>query len=128
VTTVSDLTADLLDANPALDAVLKEHLANNDELLSHLFMADITRWLVANGPDRAVLAVLERHLGDGDENVRDVILASFLENLEADDPVYHSVRSALGPTLRTALEGTERYGWFRHDRQMRRRSPGPNVG
>jgi len=107
VTTISELVAELVRAEPALDAVLREHLADNGELLSHVYMADVTRWLVANGPAALVLAVLEAALIDGDAYVRDVILASFIENIEQEDPAYRPLRSALGPSLRMALHGHE---------------------
>jgi len=113
VTTISALFAELLRAEPALDAVLREHLADNGELLSHLCMADITRWLVANGPAAPVLAVLEAAFIEGDADVRNVILASFIENIEQDDPAYQPLRSALGPSLRMALD--EQGGWSPRD-------------
>ena len=66
-------------------------------------MADVVRWRIANGPAPQLLAVVERHLIDGDHEVRDVVLASFLENFEADDPAYQAIRAAPGPTLPAAL-------------------------
>ena len=107
MTTIPELIAKLSRAEPAVDAVLQEHIADNNELLSHLYMADVTRWLVANGPAAPVLAVLEDALVDGDADVRDLILASFVENIEQDDPAYRALRAALGPALRTALHEQE---------------------
>jgi hypothetical protein len=107
VTTIPELVDQLLRAEPALDAVLREHIADNHELLSHLYMADVTRWLVANGPAAPVLAVLEAALIDGDPDVRDVLLGSFVENIEQDDPAYWPLRWALGPALRAALDEQE---------------------
>lgn len=107
MTTIPELIAALLRAEPALKAVLREHLADNGELLSHLYIADVTRWLVANGPGAPVLAVLETALVDGDAEVRDIILASFIENIEQDEPSYQPLRSALGPSLRKAVNEQE---------------------
>jgi hypothetical protein len=106
MTTVDELAQDLVASEPALGSVLSEHRAEFDgELLGHLFMAEVTRWLVANGPVASVLAVLERHLADGDETVQNVIALSFLENLEREDA---AVRTALGPGLRAELAAMER--------------------
>ena len=106
MTTVRELVQDIVSAAPALDAVLTEHQAEFDgALLPHLFIADVTRWLVAAGPSAPVLAILERHLADGDEEVQNVIALSFLENLEVTDA---AVRAALGPGLRAELEAIER--------------------
>ena len=107
MTSVGQLVQDLVSAAPALDAVLAEHRAEFDgEVLPHLFMADVTRWLVGTGPAAPVLAVLERHLADGHEEVQNVIALSFLENLEATDA---AIRAALGPGLRAELEAMERW-------------------
>jgi hypothetical protein len=102
---LTTLTQELVGAEPALRAVLDAHLADQGgEFLGHLFMADVTRWLVAHGPVPAVIAVLERSLVEGDEAVQDVIALSFLENLEPED---RTVRAALGPRLRAALDVQE---------------------
>jgi hypothetical protein len=107
MTTVGELVQDIVTAAPALRSVLAEHRAEFEgKLLPHLFMADVTRWLVAAGPAAPVLAVLERHLADGGEEVQNVIALSFLENLEATDL---EVRAALGPGLRAELEAMERW-------------------
>lgn len=67
-------------------------------------MADITRWLVARGPQPVVLAVLEWHFVHGDVYTQEVIAASFLENLLGEDD---RVRQALGPQLAEALRQRE---------------------
>jgi len=106
VTDVHDLVRDLLDAEPRLAPVYREHLADNDELLIHVLLGDVTRWLRQNGPAAAVLAVLERHLAGGDSDVQNAIAASFVENLEPDDATIHQ---ALGPGLRAELQRQERW-------------------
>ena len=107
MTSVEELTRDLVAVAPALGPVLAAHRAEFDgELLPHLFMADVTRWLVTGGPAASVLAVLERHLAEGDTEVQNVIALSFLENLEATDT---ALRAALGPGLRAELQAMERW-------------------
>jgi hypothetical protein len=106
------LFQDLLTAEPQLARLRAEHIADNDEVLPHLLMSDVTRWLITHGPVGAVLAVLEDHFARGGPAVRDVLLASFLENLEADEPAHDRIRAALGPRLRAALV------WHSQDRHL----------
>lgn len=107
MTDIPELFEDLIASEPALAEVRRIHVADNDEILPHVLMADITRWLCVHGPQPEVLTVLEDHLVRGGPQVRDVIFASFLENLEVDDLEYEPVRNALGPGLRAALAAHE---------------------
>lgn len=107
MTTIDDLVRDLVDAEPELDSVLQEHLGDNDELLPHLLLGDVTRWLEKSGPNAAVLAVLEHHMAAGDDAVQNVVAASFLENLVAGEPADDAIRAALGPRLRAELDAME---------------------
>lgn len=104
MTSINDLLEDLIAAAPALADVRREHLADNDELLPHVLFGEVTRWLVDRGPLPEILAVLERHFGAGDVHVRNLIGASFLENLLGDNPEERAVQLALGPRLRAQFE------------------------
>lgn len=106
MSSTGDLLRDLQAADPEVGRIVTEHLGDHDEVLPHLLMADITRWLVAVGPRTRVLDVLERHSLSGDPRVQDVIGASFLENLLGEDA---AVRMALGPHLAAELARME--GW-----------------
>lgn len=53
------------------------------------------------------MAVLDSHLLAGDVGVRDVILGSFLYNLEDNDAAYQPIRAPLGHSLPQALEEME---------------------
>ena len=105
MTTIHDLVADLRATQPALDRVLGRHMADHEIFLPHVFMADVTRSLCAAGPDaagRAVINVIADHFERGDADVRNVVVASFLENLEADDPGQRAIVDALPPALAAA--------------------------
>jgi len=104
VTTINDLVRDLVAAAPELEALLREHLVDYEELLPHVFFGDVTRWLEERGPAPAVLAVLEHHIGAGDEEVQNVVAVSFLEGLGDE-----AVRAALGPRLRAELTAMQRW-------------------
>ena len=104
MTHVDDFVRHLLGAEPRLVPVYRQHLANNDELLVHVLLGDVTRWLREHGPVAPVLGVLERHLVEGDGDLRNAIAVSFVENLEPDDG---ALRQALGPGLRAELQRQE---------------------
>jgi hypothetical protein len=106
MSSTGDLLRDLQAADPSVNAIVAAHLANYDEVLPHVLMGEITQWLVAEGPRARVLAALEHHHEVGDEHVRDVIAASFLENLIGEDAI---VRRALGPRLAAELRQIEEW-------------------
>lgn len=99
---------------PELVPVLQEHLDdNNGELLPHLLMADITRWLVAAVEDsdktfliKAILAELERVYAERDEDdkISELIAVSCLENLPRPGENGAAIRCMLGPNLGKQLE------------------------
>lgn len=96
----------LVDAYRQLTPVLAEHLEDNDgELLPHLVMADIIRWLVdhrATDPDvcRAILDWLELEYTRGPEEVRGLITVSGVEMIPDPGQPGSELRSLLGPELR----------------------------
>jgi Barstar (barnase inhibitor) len=98
---------DLLRAVPELKPVLDEHLAANDTLLPHVMMADMTRFAVSAIVDLhkrpAVLKLLdhlEQGLRAGDEETRELILASFVENLIGEATALRLLKTLMGPNLR----------------------------
>ena len=115
MTAFPDLLRDMIAAVPELEFVRRQHLVDYHELLPHVLFGDVTRWIVSNHPQPGLLAVLEHHLGTGSEEVRDVIVASFLENLEEGHPADERVCRALGPRLQATL------------RSMRASSPPPGF-
>lgn len=78
------LIRDLATRFDGLKALLAEHVEDNDEILPHVFMADVTRWVEGGAADSeraAVLDQLEQEYGGDDVGVRELITVSFLENL-----------------------------------------------
>lgn len=101
------LIGSLVDRCPPLLPVLQEHLDDYDSLVSHVFMADVTRFVsqryAADADDEAVacvLDVLEAAFKRGRHDDRELIGASFLENLPTEAAAPTGLRLALGPTLR----------------------------
>ena len=104
-TTIRELLADVVAAEPSLATLLEQHHREYGELLAHVLFGDITRWVVAHPASPQLLAVFERHLTEDNADVRDLLLASFVENL-LDEPIAH-LRPLLGPRLRAAVKEME---------------------
>lgn len=92
---------------PGFETVLKDHLKDNDELLVHVLMADLLRYvgrtLSSKGPEsqgqvKAVLSLLESALGSGNPETDNAIAASFIEHIETE-PFYPAIKPLLGPKM-----------------------------
>ena len=113
VTSIPEFVGDLRSAQPAVDTVLDQHLADYNVFLPHVFMADVTRSLCATGPTpegRAVLGVIADHFVRGDKEVRSVVVASFLESLDVSEPSHRAIVDALPPALAAAREHIDDMG------------------
>lgn len=91
-------------------AMLQEHLDDYDGLLPHVLMADVTRWVVKRfntDPSdvllRQVLDFIESAFEDAKGEDRELIAASFLENLPRPGQAGADVRALLGPALQDQL-------------------------
>ncbi|MBM6402879.1 hypothetical protein JQN72_01285 [Phycicoccus sp. CSK15P-2] len=92
--------------NRELLPVLQEQLADNDDqVLPHLVMADVVRWLVVHRSDeevvRSIIDWLERAYERGDDDVRDVIAVSGVEMIPDPGQPGAELRTYLGPQLST---------------------------
>lgn len=73
-------------ADPRLDVVVDEHLADNEELLLHLLVADLRRCAEAAQESRDfdlrdnVLALMDSALADGDVALDNAVAVSFVED------------------------------------------------
>jgi len=93
---------------PMLQEAYAEHLKDYDELLPHVFMGDVTRVVVSAASDNSVwlaplMETLEHELESGPEPVRNVILASFIENLTGSVPAIKALLPLMGPRLTDAV-------------------------
>ncbi len=107
--TINYFIEKMLEKVPDLRNIYQEHLDDNDELLPHVFMADVTRFVLEllendlQNKSKTVedkifilLELIENALREGNEDVKDVIILSFLENLEQDDFKYSLLKEKLG--------------------------------
>jgi hypothetical protein len=96
----------LVDEYREFAPVLAEHLDDNDgELLPHLVLADIMRWLATHVDTdretcRSVLARLEKEYVGGAEDVRGLITVSGVEMIPDPGQPGAALRDLLGPTLK----------------------------
>jgi hypothetical protein len=98
------------------DRVYEEHLADYDEVLPHVLLGDLVRFLSQeierDGPESAalkqVVPLMERAMGSADSRLQELVAVSFLENLEAEDPGFGAVRCLFGPRLEEQYAKYER--------------------
>lgn len=82
----SDFLGELAVAVPESANVVREHLADNDELLLHLLMSDLLRMTVRTFHDGQVdvtdrlLEFVDWCLREGDEYVANAVAVSFVED------------------------------------------------
>jgi hypothetical protein len=103
----------LLERVPELRAVYDEHVHDYDELLPHVFLGDVTRYVVQQVRSgettlsteriRRILESVEQYLASGDEEVEELVWVSFAENLSEYDDVLTCLRGMIGPNLANAL-------------------------
>ncbi len=112
----SDFVRDFVERVPEAEPLLRQHLADNfHELLPHVLMADLTRWIIrlerdaeegdvgaAASRDRALAFLEARFSNETDLAARDVILASFVENLPQAGQYREALVRRFGPTLGAA--------------------------
>jgi hypothetical protein len=102
---------------PNLSELFEEHIKDNfGEVLPHVFFGDVTRYLLSlllaeNGRSlrsrrelRDVLGYLEEAYSGGNEKMRELISASFLENLPRSGDTGAQIREMIGPNLRKQLD------------------------
>jgi hypothetical protein len=102
---------DLLQLLPQLKPIYDEHLADNDTLLPHVFMGDVTRFAVAEAAKPTSRHILERLLGhlelgleNGSEQVKELVVVSFVENLIGETVALKAIKPLMGPKLKKEVE------------------------
>jgi hypothetical protein len=102
---------ELLQKVPPLKNIYDEHLNENDTLLPHVFMGDVTRFVIAEAanPKRqetitSLLEYLEEGIQTGSDEVRELILVSFVENLTGETKMLQLLKALMGQTLRSEVK------------------------
>jgi hypothetical protein len=105
----------LLERVPELEGVYHEHLKDYDELLPHVFLGDVCRFLAElysrNKGDRSasnrIIDIMDEGFRFGDEQTKGLVCVSFLENIPHDNKVYDQIKMDLTPVLREAVKDYE---------------------
>jgi hypothetical protein len=102
---------ELLRRVPDLSPIYEEHLADNDGLLPHVFMGDVTRFAIASADERprqssvsTLFGYLEEGLRSGSGEVKELIRASFVENLIGETAALMVLKPLMGQELKTEVE------------------------
>ena len=112
----------LISEVPEFQPIYEEHINEHDELLPHVLMGALRRYVVdmfrkslgneSNARHlRQVVAkifsFLESAMASSDAKLRDLVSVSFLENLDATDKVYEKIKALFGPHLKEEIEKYE---------------------
>lgn len=94
------------------ERVYEEHVNDYNQVLPHVLMGDLVRFLGAeveregasNRSVRRALSLLDAAMDSRDEQLQELIAVSFLENLDPSEPGHQLLMSLLGPRLREEME------------------------
>lgn len=95
--------------NTIVAAILKTHLADEGELLPHIFMFTVAQWVathIATEPSKVgrIYQDLEEISREGNDEVQALIVIGFLEGLQGGEPEYVAAREAFTPYLAAEYE------------------------
>lgn len=99
----------LIEIEPKLEEHYRQHVADNDTLLPHVFMGDVTRYILAERARdvesiKRVLGFFESELASKDPAVRELIGASFVENLNGEQKARMELEQYMGSRLRREVQ------------------------
>jgi hypothetical protein len=101
---------ELLQVEPALKAVFGAHICDNDEVLPHVFMGDVTRFIIAAAERKnadsmlpKLINFLEVQLATGGDEIENLISVSFIENLTGEVEAISVLIPMMGPCLRKEI-------------------------
>ncbi len=105
--TTESFIQQLLRRSPELKSTYDAHVADNDGLLPHVFMGDVTRFTIrqTTQPESqeilmGLLEQIESGLVDGSDEVKELIAVSFVENLCGEEEALESLSPIMGFNLR----------------------------
>lgn len=93
---------------PGFDSVYDEHVRDYDEVLPHVLVGDLVRFLLqevrTHGAGstalRAAMDLLEQAMSSDDQRLQELVAVSFLENLDPEDPGFTEISTLFGSSLR----------------------------
>ena len=98
-----DFMSRLIAQLPELAHVHREHLDDYDELLPHVFLGEVMRFVVLNSPRKETAGWIDRFLNQvemgllsGDDEVGELIAVSFVENLCGENAAIQALLPGMG--------------------------------
>lgn len=99
----------LVETAPELKRLYNEHIADNEGLLPHVFMGNVARYAVGAYGEvgvselKELLDCMEWGLSQDSAETRELVRASFVENLIGEEKAMESLTQFMGPALRNAI-------------------------
>lgn len=107
---VTNYIIQFLQIFPEANATYARHLLENDELLPHLFLADIIRDIRQNNPAmicedalQRLMNHIESGLGSYEPEIAELVGVSFVGNLVGEDYILKMLLPHSGPFFRREL-------------------------
>ena len=92
---------ELVHKVPLLAGLLKEHLEDYDELLPHVFMSEVSRYVISHREGRKQIGeFLDECFRDYGDDIQNLIAVSFVENLVSEDEFERALDGASADALR----------------------------
>jgi hypothetical protein len=103
---------------PGFDRIYDEHVRDYDEVLPHVLLGDLVRFLLdevrvqgtRSTALREAMILLERGMGSADPKLQELVAVSFLENLDPEEQAFPAIRTLFGPYLEEQYRKYERQG------------------
>lgn len=99
----------LKNINQDIKNIYNDHISDYDEILEHLLLADITRYLISN-IDKSnnqtcidLIGFINTAYSKGDDGLKELVSLSFLENLPQSDKSYSLIKEMLSNELKKEL-------------------------
>ncbi len=120
--TYENIATQLVQRVPEFSGVYQEHLKECGQTLPHVLFGDLVEFTIAayralSKPDprfrnahRVLMAIvdfIEEAANSEDKKVIDLLLTSFMENLNFQDPDHKSVSLLLGPASQKLLQTSQ---------------------
>ncbi len=92
---------------PGFHLLYEEHIRDYDEVLPHVLLGDLVRFLTAeveshgdaSAAVKPAMVLLERAMGSREPRIQELVAVSFLENLDPEHSSFSALRTLFGPRL-----------------------------
>lgn len=106
-TSLADFVHRIVSASPELTAIYRQHIVDQDEVLPHVLMGEIARFVIASTASNEspvwranLLQQLEAGIESGGSEVAEMIGVSFVEILCGENVALAALLPAMGDALR----------------------------